>query len=99
MAEITDSRTLFVMPDKKAIEASVERGRQQADADRLQDAVDRLQRGMAEHQPATVTMFHSPNVGWTVEIRGGDNPLAAYFEVSTDLGTALAGALDGVGWR
>jgi hypothetical protein len=69
------------------------------EVDKLQDAVDRLQRGMREHQPATVQIFHSPAVGWTVELHGGDASFGGYFEVGNDLGTALARALNGMGWR
>lgn len=82
-----------------AAQAMFERGRQQAEADKLQDAVDRLQRGMAEHQPCTVQIFRGPHTGWTVEIDERNRPLAGYIQVAEDLGTALAGALDGVGWR
>lgn len=63
---------------------------------KLQDAVDRLQRGMLEHQPTTVAIFRGPHNGWTVEL---SDPDEREFEAGDDLGTALADVMDRLGWR
>lgn len=64
---------------------------------KLNDAMERLQRGMAEHAPAAMTIFRNSQGDWSVELAITD--VGVHFAERNDLADTMAEVLDEVGWR